>query len=294
MKGTHPKVENLPQLAYFHRPYTIEGWSRAGIQSYWRIPELGICFDLGGIPWNFHQSSHWFISHPHIDHLAALPMLLARRMMMRMPPPKVYVPHGVVGGVQHVIDAWKAIDHGDLACDLIGISPNDNIAIDDMRVVRAFPTEHPVESCGYLVSEKRHRLRAEFRNLPSHELVAAKKAGSAIEEEFLVPMLCYTGDTAEGVFSAEPNLFLAKILLIECSFLREEHDRVKIHRFGHLHLDDFVERADQFQNELIILMHHTSRDEPAFFASEVKRRLPASLSSRMICWGASDPPVLIQ
>ena len=32
---------------------TIEGYSRAAVQTYWRIPELKIGFDLGAQPWSF-------------------------------------------------------------------------------------------------------------------------------------------------------------------------------------------------------------------------------------------------
>jgi len=39
------------------------------------------------------------------------------------------------------------------------------------------------------------------------------------------------------------------------SFIRPNHRREKIHKFGHMHLDDFIERADRFQNELIICAH---------------------------------------
>ena len=39
------------------------------------------------------------------------------------------------------------------------------------------------------------------------------------------------------------------------SFVRPNHRREKIHKFGHMHLDDFVERADRFKNEVIIAAH---------------------------------------
>ena len=44
-------VENAPYLTHHHNDLTIEGYSRAAVQSYWRIPELKIGFDLGAQPW---------------------------------------------------------------------------------------------------------------------------------------------------------------------------------------------------------------------------------------------------
>src|SRR5262249_18439482 len=45
-------VENAPFLTYKHAGMTIEGYSRATVQSYWRIPELKLGFDLGAQPWD--------------------------------------------------------------------------------------------------------------------------------------------------------------------------------------------------------------------------------------------------
>jgi hypothetical protein len=62
---------------------------------------------------------------------------------------------------------------------------------------------------------------------------------------FLGPLL---GGLKAGLIGFE-----MKILIAEMSFIRPNHRREKIHKFGHMHLDDFIERADRFRNELIIL-----------------------------------------
>ena len=85
-------VDNAPYLSHVHAGLTIEGYSRAAVQSYWRIPELSIGFDLGAQPWDFMGTPTWFVSHTHLDHIAALPVYVARRRMMKMEPPTIYVP----------------------------------------------------------------------------------------------------------------------------------------------------------------------------------------------------------
>src|SRR5262245_2969670 len=37
-------VDNAPYQSFTHAGMTIEGWSRAAVQSYWRVPELKIGF----------------------------------------------------------------------------------------------------------------------------------------------------------------------------------------------------------------------------------------------------------
>ena len=73
---------NQTVSALAHNDLTIEGYSRAAVQTYWRIPELKIGFDLGAQPWSFMSTATWFVSHTHLDHLAALAVYVARRRMM--------------------------------------------------------------------------------------------------------------------------------------------------------------------------------------------------------------------
>src|SRR6478609_5520252 len=48
----HP-VDNAPVRTLVHKNLTVEGYSRAAVQTYWRIPEMKLGFDLGGQPWSF-------------------------------------------------------------------------------------------------------------------------------------------------------------------------------------------------------------------------------------------------
>jgi len=281
-----PRIENAPYHALRHGGLTVEGWSRAGIQSYWRIPELRIGFDLGAIPWDFTPVGTWFVTHGHIDHLLALPGLIARRGMLKFPPPIVHVPAEIVDGVRNLLAAWKALDGGQQACDVIGLAPGDQVSLSDDHSVSAFATAHPVPSRGYVVRERRHKLKPEYVGLPGEELKRLRAAGTAMTNEVSVPLVCYTGDTGPAGLDADPAVYEAKVLIVEMSFARPEHARERIHAFGHLHLDDFAERADRFRNELIVAAHVTSRDEPADFQRWVNERLPAGLRDRVRVWVA--------
>src|SRR5437773_10403183 len=98
--STERPVDNAPFLTAQHAGLTIEGYSRAAVQSYWRVPELKLGFDLGGQPWGFMGTPTWLVTHTHLDHVAAPPGYVARRRMVRMGPPVPYPPAGGVGGVR--------------------------------------------------------------------------------------------------------------------------------------------------------------------------------------------------
>src|SRR5437763_1129295 len=103
-------VENAPILSCKHAGLTIEGYSRAAVQSYWRIPELKIGFDLGGQPWDFMGTPTWLVTHTHLDHIAALPVYVARRRMMKMEPPTIYLPEEGVEDVRKLLLIMHRLD----------------------------------------------------------------------------------------------------------------------------------------------------------------------------------------
>ena len=113
----HP-VDNAPVRTLQHKGLTIEGYSRAAVQTYWRVPELKLGFDLGAQPWSFMSTPNWFVSHAHLDHIAALPVLVARRRMMKMEPPTIYLPAEAVEGVEMLLRAVQRLDRGRMPANL--------------------------------------------------------------------------------------------------------------------------------------------------------------------------------
>ncbi len=277
-------MDNAPYRTYAHAGLTIEGYSRAAVQSYWRIPELKLGFDLGGQPWDFMGTPTWFVTHGHLDHIAQLPVYVARRRMMRMGPPTIYLPAPIVDDVRRLLLVLQRLDRGRMHCELIGVEPGQDVALSREHVVTAFATSHTVPSLGYLVWDRRTKLREEYLGLPGDQIRDLKFSGVAVTREVRTPLLAYTGDTSPAGLDEYPAAYDAKILITEMSFIRPNHRREKIHKFGHMHLDDFLERADRFHNERIICAHFSTR----YHAREVRRlvldRLPPELRDRIVIW----------
>ncbi len=122
-------IENAPVQTVSHEGLTIEGYSRAAVQTYWRIPELKIGFDLGAQPWSFMGTENWFVSHAHLDHIAALPVYVARRRMMKMDPPTIYLPKVAIDPVRVILRQFTRLDRGRLPCELVPIEPGAEIEL---------------------------------------------------------------------------------------------------------------------------------------------------------------------
>lgn len=277
-------IDNLPLSTLQHDGLTIEGYSRAAVQSYWRIPELKLGFDLGGSPWSFMGTQTFFITHPHLDHMAALPVYVARRRMMKMDPPTIYVPEAVRDNTEKMLRSWQNLDRGRMMCDLIGVKPGDELELSREHVVTVFETKHTVPSVGYVVWDRRKKLKPELEGLSQDEIRDRRMAGEEVSHEVRLPIVCYTGDTAPAGLDGYAPVYESQILITEMTFFRPEHRKDKIHKFGHTHLDDIIERAEKFQNELIILAHFSTRYHERQIESAVGRRLPEGLKERVKLW----------
>lgn len=277
-------IDNLPLRTVTHKGLTIEGYSRAAVQSYWRVPELKIGFDMGGSPWSFMGTQTFFISHSHLDHMAALPAYVARRRMMKMEPPTIFVPDESREAVQRMLRSWQRLDRGRMLCDLIGVRPGDEIELSREHVLTVFDTQHTVASRGCIVWERRKKLKPEYQQLTGEEIRDLRYGGTEVSAEIRIPLVCYCGDTAPAGLDNEPAAYQAQVLITEVTFFRPEHRKEKIHKYGHTHLDDVIRRADRFENELIILAHFSTRYHERQIRRAVEKRLPETLRDRVQVW----------
>ncbi len=277
-------IENLPTRTVKHKGLTIEGYSRAAVQTYWRIHELKLGFDMGGSPWSFMGTKDFFVTHAHLDHLAALPVYVARRRMMKMEPPTVYLPEEVVDPTRRMLSAWQRLDRGRMNCNLVGVKHGDEIELSREHVVTPFATKHTVPSLGYVVWDRRKKLKAEYRGLTQDEIRDLRMSGKEVSEEIRFPLLCYTGDTAPAGLDGFEPVYQAQVLITELTFHRPEHRKEKIHKFGHMHLDDFIERSEKFQNELIIVGHFSTRYHEQQIRKAIEDRISPPLKERLYLW----------
>ncbi len=79
-------------------------------------------------------------------------------------------------------------------------------------------------------------------------------------------------------------MYEAQVLILEMTFVAPSHRKDKIHKFGHTHLDDIVERRARFQNEAIIASHFSTRYSAKRIRDLVARALPNALDGRLHLW----------
>lgn len=277
-------INNVPVKTITHKDLTIEGYSRAAVQTYWRIPELKLGFDLGAQPWSFMGTPTWFVSHAHMDHLVALPVYVGRRRMMRMEPPTIYLPETAVEPTRRILRLFSRLDRGRLPCELVPTAPGDEIELSREHVVTVSATTHSVPSLGFVVWQRRRKLKQEFQGLPGEKIRDLRLSGVEVTDEIRMPRMAYLGDSSPPGLDACEAMFDAEVLIMELTFVAPGHRKDKIHKFGHMHLDDLLERRERFRNELIIAAHLSTRYHPRQVRHHVEKAIPDMLAGRLHLW----------
>ena len=201
-----------------------------------------------------------------------------------MEPPVIYLPQETIAPVQEILKNFVRLDRGRMPCDLRPLVPGDEIELSRELVVTVSATKHTVPSLGYVVWDRRNKLKTEYRDLSGDQIRDLRMAGTAVTEEVRQPLVAYAGDTAPAGLDACPAMYEAKILICEMTFVSPEHRKEKIHKFGHMHLDDFVDRRERFKNELVIAAHLSTRYGGASVERMVRRALPEMLDGRLMLW----------
>jgi ribonuclease Z len=251
----------------------IEGWSRAGDDNWFRVHPPGLAFDVGRGALQLAGAQDVFLSHGHLDHAMGIPYVLSQRSLHRLVHTRVFCPAEILEPLGAFIVAAERLERARYRYDLIPLSPGDRVAVGRGLAVEAFATDHVVPTLGYHLWRSRQRLAPAFAGLAREELIALRQRGVETAESVEYLWLSYCADTGPRLFELEPRIFDSKVLMMECTFVGEEH-RDKGERFKHLHLGDIARHAEQFRNEALVLHHLSRRFRVEELRAEVDRRLP--------------------
>ena len=258
----------------------IEGVSIAGRESFYKLPGFRALLEFGRAPEDTVSYATVCLTHGHLDHAAGLAHHASRRRLERLPAARVFAPEEAVPDLEAWLAFSQRLENVDYGLHLTPVRPGGSVMLRNDLELKVLPGRHRVPAVGYLFSEIRRKLRDEFLGLPGEEIAAMKSKGVEVTRREETPLLAYPGDCGPAIFEAAPELFQARVLLIECSFVKPE-DLNRARDYEHLHLQDFLERAALFQNEVVVLTHFSQRDRVAEIRDAL-RALPATLARRVM------------
>ena len=280
MAGDYPEGRGRVRIEAAGIP--IEGVSIAGHESFYKLPTFRTLLEFGRAPDDVVGYATVCVTHGHLDHIAGLAHFASRRRLADLPAARVFLPAEAAGPVGEWIRACEALEAIDYRLEIVPSRPGDRVQLRGDLEMTVLPGRHRVPTVGYLFSEVKHKLRDEYAHLTGGEIASLRGGGTPVTRREEVPLLAYPGDCGPDVFDAAPELFRARVLLIECSFLWPE-DRERARAYAHIHIDDLVSRAHLFENEAVVLTHFSQRYRPEEIRGAL-RALPEPLASRVVAF----------
>ena len=198
--------------------------------------------------------------------------------------PTIYVPEASIEPIERLLKAVARLDRGRLPCDLRPARPGDEIELSREHVVTVSATTHTLPSLGYVVWERRRKLKGEYHGLPGDKIRDLRLSGVDVTQEVRAPLVAYLGDSSPEGLDRCPAMFEATVLITELTFVAHGHRKEKIHKFGHMHLDDLLARRARFRNEVVIASHFSTRYTDERIRRLIARRVPDMLDGRLHLW----------
>lgn len=244
------KTFNLNRL----NPIKISGFSRSAYRTGFIVYPYNIYLDAGLHPTV--NANLVLVSHTHYDHIASLyPILLESKNK------NVMIPLSAKENVSEMLNSisklncgkktskfdWNPITEYNFTTKIIG----KNIYVETYKL------DHRIETNGYGIYEEQNILKEQFTDLSSKEISILKKSNTQICDKILVPILMFINDTGNKILDELP-FSKFKLVIIECTFIEEEHYKEALNR-KHIHWNDLKKYVKINSNTQFILTHFSSR-----------------------------------
>ncbi len=264
---------------------TLHGITRGGIETCLMVKELRLMFDIGMCPPGFQKYRDVLVSHGHSDHMGGIAYLISHRRMIGARPPRIHVPAEVVEPVRKLLAVWAEIENQDPPFHLYGHAPGESFQ--SGKSIKATPlrTSHRIPSLGWVIERTSHRLLPEYAHLTGPEIGDMRKRGVTITSPHTEPVLCVTGDTKIEFFKAHELVRRCRVLVHEVTSFDERCDVERTRHWGHTHVDELVEVAEQFTGEALVLVHRSARHTRSQVEQVVAQKFPAAMRDRIHVFG---------
>jgi len=263
-----------------YRDVHLLGYSMAGISTSIVFPDADCCFDVAqGLPFQV-PVNNILLTHGHMDHASGLPYLVGQKAMMGQLPPNVYMPEPLLRPMRQLMRLWEEIDGHSYQYQFRSANLGEEHRLKAPYFFKAVPSFHRIAAQGYVVYARKKRLKPEYRNLDSWTLGDLRKKNVEIDEQIDEPVVAFSGDT-KIEFLDTPDVRAARVLVLEVTYWDNEKSVENARTWGHIHLNELLERLEQISSEKIVLIHASARYSSSYLREIIDARVPEHFKHRV-------------
>ncbi len=179
-------------------PFRVQGVSVAGEATCVQVPELDVCFDMGICPRRMpSRARSWPLTRAHGSHRRASLLLLPEELQ-GMGVGTIVCDIRIEKAVRRMLEGFHDLEGQRTPFELIPMAAEDEYEIKNNIAMRAFQVEHTAPAFGYVVFERRTKLKEKYVGFPQEKLRELKEGGEEITRKLEAPLVAYLGDTEPG------------------------------------------------------------------------------------------------
>ncbi|MDR3001318.1 MAG: hypothetical protein LBU89_08655 [Fibromonadaceae bacterium] len=296
MKDTEPDKQYsmhnaLRQVKIEHKRWSLQGFSISGLATYFQVPELDVCVDMGECPMSALSLNHVLLTHSHGDHSRCLMRHNSLRRMMQNPVQAVYyIPEPVY---DLAIDLVKAetlfegvseerFDLPRLEC----VKAGERFDLEYRKDLEVYPfnVKHSIAAFGYTFFNKKKKLKKEYAQHSREEIISLKKSGVEITDDVREPVISFLGDCLGESLWEERHVWNSPTVVCECTFLDEDEFSMA-RKKGHTHINHLVQVLNKIGSSMacenIILTHFSMKYSKKHVLEAVNRIIPAEFKEKV-------------
>ena len=271
-----------PMKLFQYKDVTVRYLSAGGVESCYILPEQKIAFDMGRGPFELVDIPNVFLSHGHLDHAAGIAYYFSQRSLRGLDPGTVYVPKDAVKPLKKICRQWQKIEGFGYKINVLPHKPGKRISIGNGYSVLALEAYHRISANGYIIYKKTKKLKPELRGLPGDAIKKLKDEGKEIEVYEDRPLFAYSGDTTVEFLTGHPDVRKARVLFMECTYIDEERSVERARKWGHTHLDEILDLADELENEKVVLVHLSRRYDKEYIKQILSEKVPKHCKEKIV------------
>jgi len=292
MKATESSTHNaLQQIKIEQKKWSMHGFSISGLASYFQIPELDLCVDMGECPLSATSLNHVLLTHSHGDHSRCLMRHNSLRSMMNNPTRAVYyIPEAVYDLAENLIKAEtlfegvseERFDLPRLECIKAGI-PFELAYRKDLEVF-PFNVKHSIPAYGYTILWKKKKLKKEYLESSREEIISLKKSGVEITKEICEPIISFMGDCLAESLWEERHVWNSPVVVCECTFIDPE-ETAMARKKSHTHLEHLAQIIAKVGKSMacqtIVLSHFSMKYPKRYIIETVNKIIPQEFREKI-------------